>query len=210
MQLFLKMLSGMADSADPDQTAPGGAVWSGSSLFAYNILSATLVFEILGYLPYSKMKESPHNGSTFFFFSSKPLFRKETQLWQSCLPWKCIHSHLLKVTIIIILFILNNRLWFYFFRVKFFWFYFFCHFWFYFFCHFSFCFFFPFSFYFFFDYCRLTLRWICIIWHLLCFWWCFFIVLFNYWKQQEKFNENSSCSDSPSINAFSQPCLKVP
>ena len=38
----------MANSEDPDQT---GAVWSGSALFAYGILSKTLVFEILGHLP---------------------------------------------------------------------------------------------------------------------------------------------------------------
>ena len=41
----------MANSEDPDQTAPSGAVWSGSALFAYGILSETLVFEILGHLP---------------------------------------------------------------------------------------------------------------------------------------------------------------
>ena len=40
------MLSGMANSEDPDQIAPSG---SGSALFAYGILSETLVFEILGY-----------------------------------------------------------------------------------------------------------------------------------------------------------------
>ena len=51
MQLFLKVLSGMANSVDPDQTAPSGAVWSGSALLAYVILSDTLVFEILGHLP---------------------------------------------------------------------------------------------------------------------------------------------------------------
>ena len=45
MRLSLKMLSGMAKSEDPDQTAP-----SGSALFAYGILSETLVFEILGHL----------------------------------------------------------------------------------------------------------------------------------------------------------------
>ena len=45
------MLSGMANSEDPDQTAPSGAVWSGSALFAYGILLVTLVFEILGHLP---------------------------------------------------------------------------------------------------------------------------------------------------------------
>ena len=37
---------------DPDQTAPKGAVWSVSTLFAYVILSDALVFEFLGHLPY--------------------------------------------------------------------------------------------------------------------------------------------------------------
>ena len=32
----------MANSADPDQTAPLGAVWSGSSLFAQTCLSENL------------------------------------------------------------------------------------------------------------------------------------------------------------------------
>ena len=41
----------MANSADPDQTAPSGVVWSGSTLFAYAILTDHLVFEILGHLP---------------------------------------------------------------------------------------------------------------------------------------------------------------
>ena len=50
-QLFLEMLSGMTNSVDPDQTVPSGAVWSGAALFAYGILSETLVFEILGHLP---------------------------------------------------------------------------------------------------------------------------------------------------------------
>ena len=44
----------MANSVDPDQTAPSGAVWSGSALFAYVILSDTLVFEFLGHLPYKE------------------------------------------------------------------------------------------------------------------------------------------------------------
>ena len=43
-----------ANSVDPHQTAPEGAVWSGSALFAYTILSTTLVYEILGHLPYFK------------------------------------------------------------------------------------------------------------------------------------------------------------
>ena len=42
----------MANSADSYQTAPLGAVWSGSALFVYTILSETLVYEILGYSPY--------------------------------------------------------------------------------------------------------------------------------------------------------------
>ena len=33
---------GMANSVDPDQTAPLGAVWSGSALFAQTFLSKSL------------------------------------------------------------------------------------------------------------------------------------------------------------------------
>ena len=40
----------MANSVDPDQTAPEGSVWSGFALFTYTILSVTLVHEILGHL----------------------------------------------------------------------------------------------------------------------------------------------------------------
>ena len=40
----------MANSVYPDQTAPEGAVWSGSTLFAYAILSDTLLHEILEHL----------------------------------------------------------------------------------------------------------------------------------------------------------------
>ena len=50
MQL-LEIFSGMANSVDPDQTAPSGAVWSGSALFAYVILSDTKVYKILGQQP---------------------------------------------------------------------------------------------------------------------------------------------------------------
>ena len=54
MQLFLKVLSGVANNVDPDQTAPEGAVWwSGSTLFAYAILSEILVYEVLGHSLYS-------------------------------------------------------------------------------------------------------------------------------------------------------------
>ena len=35
MQLLLKICSGLANSVDPDQTAPSRAVRSGSALFAY-------------------------------------------------------------------------------------------------------------------------------------------------------------------------------
>ena len=40
----------MANRVDPDQTAPEEAVWSGSTLFAYAILSDHLMLEILGHL----------------------------------------------------------------------------------------------------------------------------------------------------------------
>ena len=45
----------MANSEDPDQTTPSGVVWSGSALFAFGILSETLVFESLGLLQYSAL-----------------------------------------------------------------------------------------------------------------------------------------------------------
>ena len=51
LQLFPKVPGEMANSADPDQTAPSGAVWSGSTLFAYAILSVTFLCKILGHLP---------------------------------------------------------------------------------------------------------------------------------------------------------------
>ena len=51
MEMFLKIYRGMANIVDPGQTAPSGAVWSGSTLFAYAIFLETLVFEILGHLP---------------------------------------------------------------------------------------------------------------------------------------------------------------
>ena len=46
------MFRGMANSVDPDQTSPSGAVWSAQ--FAYVILSETLVYKILGHLPYGE------------------------------------------------------------------------------------------------------------------------------------------------------------
>ena len=45
----------MANSVDPNQTAPSGAVWSGSALFAHAILSDTLVYESLWHLQYNKL-----------------------------------------------------------------------------------------------------------------------------------------------------------
>ena len=51
MQLFLKLFSGMANSVDPDLTAPSEAVLSGSVLLAHAILLETLVYRILGQLP---------------------------------------------------------------------------------------------------------------------------------------------------------------
>ena len=54
----------MANSVDPDQTAPSGAVWSGSALFANVILSEILVFEFLGQpqdmLVWKKLEISPN------------------------------------------------------------------------------------------------------------------------------------------------------
>ena len=47
MQVFLKINNGMANSVNPDQTAPSGSV-----LLAYTILSDTLMYEILGHLSY--------------------------------------------------------------------------------------------------------------------------------------------------------------
>ena len=44
MWLFAKILSGMENSEDLDQTTP-------SALLAFSILSATLEYEILGHLP---------------------------------------------------------------------------------------------------------------------------------------------------------------
>ena len=65
MQLFLKILIGVANMIDPDQIVSSGFVWSGSALFAYAILSAILVYEILRLLPYPKTKE----GQQTFSFS---------------------------------------------------------------------------------------------------------------------------------------------
>ena len=48
-----KDAEGIANSVDPDQTAPAGAVWSGSALFAQTYLS-----ENLGKLRYNTFDHS--------------------------------------------------------------------------------------------------------------------------------------------------------
>ena len=57
---------GMANSVDPDQTAPLGAVWSGSALFAQAYLS-----ENLGSLCYVRGKDA---DGTMWIFSLFALF----------------------------------------------------------------------------------------------------------------------------------------
>ena len=57
MQLFHKILSGVANNVDLYQTAHNLDlhclhVWSRSALFAYVILSDTLVYKLLVHLPY--------------------------------------------------------------------------------------------------------------------------------------------------------------
>ena len=62
----------MANSVDPDQTAPEWAVWSGSLLFVYVILSDALVFEFLGHLLYI-LKSFKLN-----FYNPASILRKST------------------------------------------------------------------------------------------------------------------------------------
>ena len=45
-----KGADGMANSVDPDQTAPLGAVWSGSALFARTCLSENIMVLYLDFL----------------------------------------------------------------------------------------------------------------------------------------------------------------
>ena len=52
----------MANGVDTDRTAPG-AVRSASARFAYTILPAILVYEILGHLPY--LLEKPGTSSEY-------------------------------------------------------------------------------------------------------------------------------------------------
>ena len=51
MYMFLKILSGMANYVDSDQSTPSGESDLGLHCFAHGTLSDTLVFEISGHLP---------------------------------------------------------------------------------------------------------------------------------------------------------------
>ena len=75
---WLKIHCEMTNSLDPDQTAPSGAVWFGSALFAYVILSDTLETEILGHLLYT--------GIHWF---CKWTIKAQISLWKyaGCLIW---------------------------------------------------------------------------------------------------------------------------
>ena len=82
----------MANSVDHDQTA-SGAVWSGSALFAYVILSAALMDEILEHFPYSKKKEVAPFGSKFFPFRVDTFSEGLKNYFDRIgSHWKCIHS----------------------------------------------------------------------------------------------------------------------
>ena len=68
----------MAFSIDPDQTAPEGAVWSGTALFACAILSETLCYCMKFsdiYRHYMKFQKLESKGTimvnVFSFFSKK-------------------------------------------------------------------------------------------------------------------------------------------
>ena len=52
-----KDAAGMANSADPDQTASSEAVWSWSALFAETFLSQYI--EFARYYPYARIQTTP-------------------------------------------------------------------------------------------------------------------------------------------------------
>ena len=112
MWLYNRVMSlndadGMANSVDPDQTAPLGAVWSGSALFAQAYLPRTYdhygkldnigiysflftlyaQYQILQivYVCY-EAKHKPHVNFLFLIFQVK--HQKPDQLWDSS-PSKC-------------------------------------------------------------------------------------------------------------------------
>ena len=76
MQLFLKILSELANSVDPDQTAPSEAVWCESTLFAYVNLLDHLVFEILGHLRYPPHIVTITTWLKYFYSYCKPQLNK--------------------------------------------------------------------------------------------------------------------------------------
>ena len=67
----------MANSVAPDQTSPSGAVWSGSVLCAFAILLETLVYEIVGHLPYQTFRRLDHQMRISGLF----LFFTEDKIW---------------------------------------------------------------------------------------------------------------------------------
>ena len=85
----------MAKSKDRDQTAPLGAVWSGSSLFAYAILLDTLVYEILGHLLYFISCEL--SAKQMIHMQCQAFFEKYRKKYLSCyllLMWLALFSWL--------------------------------------------------------------------------------------------------------------------
>ena len=81
MWLYHRVMSpndeeGMANSVDPDQTAPLGAVWSGSALFAQAYLSENL--GSLWYFSNSLMRvytlPRPGSPKTYDYYGNCPLF----------------------------------------------------------------------------------------------------------------------------------------
>ena len=62
--MFLKDADGIANSVDPDQIAPLGAVWSGSALFAQAYLSEnlwSLSYNFFGNPNFSGFKPDTHD-----------------------------------------------------------------------------------------------------------------------------------------------------
>ena len=91
LSLFLKILGGKANSVDPNQTAP--SVWSGSALFTYAILLATLVYEIFGHLPYPQHMFSWKNKRNIYFLDLKRPNLKLRTLCSLCTDSKKEKQH---------------------------------------------------------------------------------------------------------------------
>ena len=91
MQLFLKMLSGMTDSVDPDQTAPAEAVWSGSALSAHGNLSETLVIIIIiFFINMQVQRQHPHQWVSFQVHVIAACMADLTPDLKVCLSWGSI------------------------------------------------------------------------------------------------------------------------